>query len=173
VGSEQRAVIHDRFSPAELFAGLAFAIREHAGTGRLPAQVDRASPLGPLLMPLEDPEIDRVSREQAFGLAGDAVRFLSTEGSLPPWLVVDSARIGTGSLLALFSGMFLDLAAGEAPESYQVMAFEAWPREHDGEIVRRVESYKDWPVHRRDLDMRRIVEFTRLQLWTLKPAFER
>jgi len=69
--------------------------------------------------------------------------------------------------------MFLDLAAGEAPESYQVMAFEAWPREHDGEIVRRVESYKDWPVHRRDLDMRRIVEFTRLQLWTLKPAFER
>jgi len=29
---------------------------------------------------------------------------------------------------------------------------------------------KSWPVHRPDLDMEKIVEMTKLQLWTLKPA---
>ena len=109
----------------------------------------------------------------AFALAGEAVEFLSTEGSLPPWLSVDGGRIGTGSLLALFSVLFLDLAVGEARESYQLTSFEAWPKEHDEETVRRVEGYKDWPVHRTDLGLSRIVEFTTLQLWTLKPALER
>jgi hypothetical protein len=135
--------------------------------------VDRISPLGPMLMPMEDPDIGRVSRDQAFVLAGEADEFISTEGSLPHWLTVEGSRIGTGSLLALFSELFLDLSAGEASESYVVTAFEGWPKEHDAEIVRRVEGSKDWPVHRTDLDMSRIVEFTRLQLWTLKPALEK
>ncbi|UCG87955.1 MAG: hypothetical protein JSW71_05265 [Gemmatimonadota bacterium] len=173
VTSERRAVIQDRFSPADIFAALAYSIQEHARTGRLPRRVDRMSPLGPMQMPVEDPGIDQVSREQAFALAGEAVEFVSTEGSLPPWLTVDGARIGTGSLLALFSELFLDLSTGEAAESYPLTEFEAWPNEHDEEIVRRVEGCKDWPVHRRDLDMSRIIEFTRLQLWTLKPALER
>ena len=173
VTAERQAVIHDRFSPAEIFAALAHSIREHARSSRLPGRVNRISPLGPMLMPPEDPGIDRVSRDQAVVLAGEADKFMSTEGSLPPWLTVDGARIGTGSLLALFCELFLDVSAGVAPESYGLTAFEAWPKEHDEEIVRRVEGYKDWPVHRRDLDMSQIVEFTRLQLWTLKPALER
>jgi hypothetical protein len=106
-------------------------------------------------------------------LAWEADEFIATEGSLPPWLTVDGAEIGTGSLLALFSQLFLDLSADEVLESYQLTPFEAWPRAHDAEIVDRVEGYKDWPVHRTDLDMGRIVELTRLQLWTLKPALER
>ncbi len=173
ISAERRAVIHDPFSPAEIFFALAHSIREHARTGRLPGSVDRISPLGPLLMPPEAPGIDQVSRDQAFALAGEAVEFISREGSLPPWLTVSNVRIGTGSLLALFSELFLDLSAGQTPESYRLTAFEAWPKEHEEEIVRRVEDYQDWPVHRPDLDMSRIVELTRLQLWTLKPALER
>jgi peptidoglycan/xylan/chitin deacetylase (PgdA/CDA1 family) len=173
VMTERKAVIHDQFSPADIFAALAHSIGEHSRSGMLPRSVDRISPLGPMLMPVEDPEIDRVSRDQALLLASEADEFITTEGSLPPWLTLDGARIGTGSLLALFSELFLDLSVGEASESYELTAFEAWPKEHDERIVRRVEGYKDWPVHRRDLDMSRIVEFTRLQLWTLKPAMER
>ena len=173
VTAERKAVIHDRFSPAELFAALARSIREHARTGRLPGRLDRISPLGPLLMPVEDPGIARISPEQTFVLAGEAVEFISTEGRLPSWLTVDGKRIGTGSLLALFSALFLDLSAGETAESYMLTPFEAYPKEHADVIIGRVESYKGWPVHRRDLDMTQIVEFTRLQLWTLKPALER
>jgi peptidoglycan/xylan/chitin deacetylase (PgdA/CDA1 family) len=171
--AERRAVIHDRFSPAEIFAALARSIREHQRAGKLPRKVDRTSPLGPMLMPLEDPEIERVSRDQALALAGEGDESIATEGSLPPWLTVDGAKIGTGSLLTLFSELFLDLSAGEASESYELTPFEAWPKTYDEEIVRRIEGFKDWPVHRTDLDMSRIVEFTRLQLWTLKPALER
>ncbi len=170
--AERRAVIHDRFSPADIFAALVLSIREHARSGRLPGRVERTSPLGPKEMPVEDPGIERVSREQAIVLAREAVEFMSTEGSLPQWLTVDGARIGTGSLLSLYSELFLDMSAGEEQEFYGVTSFEAWPKEYDAEIVRRVESCKDWPVHRTDLDMRQIVEFTRLQLWTLKPALE-
>ena len=173
VTAERQAVIHDRFSPADVFAALARSIREHQRNGRLPGRVDRIGPLGPMLMPTEDPGIERVSRDQAFVLAGEADEFIATQGSLPPWLTVDGANIGTGSLLALFSELFLDLSEDEAPESYAIIPFEAWPKTHDEEIVRRIEGFKDWPVHRTDLDMSRIVELTRLQLWTLKPALER
>jgi hypothetical protein len=173
VVAERQAVIHDRFSPAEIFAALARSIREHHQGGRLPGKVDRISPLGPMLIPMEEPGIGRASRDQALALAGEADEFIATEGSLPPWLNVEGAKIGTGSLLALFSQLFLDLSADEAPESYALSPFEPWPKAHEEEIVRRIEGFKDWPVHRTDLDMSRIVELTKLQLWTLKPAFER
>ena len=42
---------------------------------------------------------------------------------------------------------------------------------HDiAEAVVRINSSKIRPVHRRNLDTNDIVEKTRLQLWTLKPA---
>jgi peptidoglycan/xylan/chitin deacetylase (PgdA/CDA1 family) len=170
--NEQRAVIHERFSPADIFVALASSIEEHANTGRLPGGVERISPLGPMEMPLEDPEIERVSGAQAIALAGQAVEYISAQGSMPPWLTVNDARIGAGSLLEVFSRLYLELSEGEARDFYTVAAFEGWPKEHDELIVDRVEGYKYWPVHREDLDMSRIVEFTRLQLWTLKPAVE-
>jgi hypothetical protein len=36
-----------------------------------------------------------------------------------------------------------------------------------------VRRCKGWPVHREDLDMSDLVEMTRLQMWTLKPALAR
>jgi peptidoglycan/xylan/chitin deacetylase (PgdA/CDA1 family) len=173
VVAERQAVIHDRFSPAEIFGALVRSIREHQHEDGLPGKVDRISPLGPMQIPPEEPETDRVSRAQAFALAEEADEFIETEGSLPPWLTVDGAKIGTGSLLALLSQLFLDLSASEVPDSYELTPFEAWPKAHEEEIIRRIEGFTDWPVHRTDLDMSRIVELTRLQLWTLKPAFDR
>lgn len=172
VMAENRVVIHGQLSPAEVFAALAHSIREYVRTGVLPRKVDRISPLGPMQMPVEEPGTTQVSQNQAFALAGEAAEFISADGSLPPRLTVDGESIGTGSLLALFSALFLDLSAGEPSESYNLIPFEVYPEEHAEEIIRRVEGCKSWPVHRRDLDMTQIVEFTRLQLWTLKPARE-
>jgi peptidoglycan/xylan/chitin deacetylase (PgdA/CDA1 family) len=172
VTAEKRAVIHGRFSPADLLAALASSIRDYSRTERLPGSVERVSPLGPMQMPIEAPEVHQVTREEAMTLAAETVDFCSTQGNLPPWMTVGEARVGTGSLLALFAELFLDLSVGEPKESYGLIPFEAWPKEHDELIVSRVEGYKHWPVHRPDLDMSRIVELTRLQLWTLKPAQE-
>jgi peptidoglycan/xylan/chitin deacetylase (PgdA/CDA1 family) len=160
----------DKFSPAEAFAGLAKAIVAFAKPGALPRSVKTGHPLGPLRMPPERPGMVRVTSEDAYRLAGEALDIINRTGTLPAWLSVGKVRLGTGSLFALFSAVFLDLNAKKPGGVYQAPVFEPYPRTNEPVIIKEVEGYKSWPVHRRDLDMSRIVEFTRLQLWTLKPA---
>ncbi len=69
-----------------------------------------------------------------------------------------------------FRAVFLDLYAGRTRPSYDVPAFEPYPKTNEQKIIGEIEGYRTWPVHKPDLDMSRIVEFTKLQLWTLKPA---
>jgi hypothetical protein len=54
-----------------------------------------------------------------------------------------------------------------------VATFASYPTENEATIVDEVRQCKEWPVHREDLDMGDLVEMTRLQLWTLKPALLR
>jgi hypothetical protein len=130
-------------------------------------------PLGPTEMPPTSPEVARLKIEDVYGLARQAEEFTMPNGALPAALQVGSARIGTGSLFALFSAVYLDLDAGRPRTAYDVPAFEPYPQTNERKIVAEIEGYKTWPVHRPDLDMSRIVEFTKLQLWTLKPARRR
>jgi hypothetical protein len=60
--------------------------------------------------------------------------------------------------------------SGKPRPEYDIPSFEPYPRTNEAKIIGEVEGYKTWPVHKPDLDMSRIVEFTKLQLWTLKPA---
>ncbi len=163
----------DDLSPAEAFAGLAGAIAGSRNGGGLPQSQAAVHPLGPLEMPLARPEIGRLKIEDVYALARQADEFIIGNGFLPATLQAGNARIGTGSLFALFSAVFLDMDSGRALPAYDVPAFEPYPATNEAKIIREVESYKSWPVHRPDLDMSRIVEFTKLQLWTLKPARRR
>ncbi|MGZ7046351.1 MAG: hypothetical protein ACXVJK_08505, partial [Candidatus Aminicenantales bacterium] len=157
-------------SPAETFAGLARSLCDIAWRGIPPNVAVAGHPLGPLEMPPEQPEIARVKLEDVYGLAGRAVDAIDHAGALPAWLTVGKARIGTGSLFALFSAVYLDAGSAKLRPEYDVPAFEPYPRTNEADIIKEVEGYKTWPVHRRDLDMGKIVEFTKLQLWTLKEA---
>lgn len=157
-------------SPAEIFAGLARSISVIANRGASRHPVWSGHPLGPLEMPPEQPEIARVKLEDVYGLAGKAVDAIDHTGALPAWLTVGKARIGTGSLFALFSAVYLDAGSAKLRPAYDVPTFEPYPRTNEADIIKEVEGYKTWPVHRRDLDMSKIVEFTKLQLWTLKEA---
>jgi peptidoglycan/xylan/chitin deacetylase (PgdA/CDA1 family) len=158
------------FSPAEAFAGLVESIIGWEGSGAIPKTVGTRHPLGPLGMPLSKPETGRASLKDVCKLAHEADEFLRRTGALPASLNVGTARIGTGSLFALFAEAFLDMASKTPRPEYDVLAFDPYPRTNEQDIINQVEGYKTWPVHRRDLDMSRIVEFTKLQLWTLKPA---
>ena len=53
---------------------------------------------------------------------------------------------------------------------YDSAASEPYPRTYEKAALDLIQSYKSWPVHKPDLDMARILEYTKLQLWTLKPA---
>jgi hypothetical protein len=160
----------DDFSPAEAFASLAKAIAGYEKSGALLQSLVTDHPLGPMEMPVAAPEIWRLKSADVFKLAHEADEYIRRNGSLPASLSVGKARIGTGSLFALLSAAFLDMNAKKPRAEYDVPAFEPYPKTNDAEIIKQVEGYKTWPVHRRDLDMSKIVEHTRLQLWTLKPA---
>ncbi len=161
------------FSPAEAFAGLAESIVDYQKSGALPKILKAVRPFGPAEMPATQPEISRVNLKDVYALAATAKAHIDQTGSLPSYLRIGNSRIGTGSLFALFSAVFLDLKAKNLCSDYDVVSFDPYPKTYEQEIVRRIEGFKSWPVHRRDLDMSRIVDMTRMQLWTLKPAQRR
>ena len=163
----------DDFSPAEAFAGLAGALAEFSKSRSLPGELSTVHPLGPLEMPPAEPGIRRATLDDALALARSADEHIVRSGTLPAVLQVGGARVGTGSLFALFSAVFLDLDAGRPLPAYEVPGFEPYPKTNERKIVGEIEGYKTWPVHKPDLDLSRIIEFTRLQLWTLKPAHRR
>jgi len=161
------------FSPAEALAGLARAIADYRENGALPRVLETTHPLGPMEMPPERPEIASVKLGDVYELAREASGHIGRAGTLPDTLLIGNARIGTGSLFALFCAVYLDLDSGRPRPEYDVPEFEPYPRTNEAKIIGEVEGYKSWPVHRPDLYMSRIVEFTKLQLWTLKPAHRR
>jgi len=172
VTSSGQIIYDDVYSPAEVFSGLVKSLKEYAETGRVPGKLNRHSPLGPMSMPPDSPEISSVSFGQLIKLASDAADTLTHMGYLPACLSLDDQTIGAGSLLQLFSTAYLDVSAGKQMESYQVIPFDPYPRENEEAIISEVEDAKYWIVHRPDLDMSHLVEMTRMQLWTLKPAHE-
>jgi hypothetical protein len=157
-------------SPAEIFAGLAGALAAYESTGSLPASLVAIHPFGPPDMPPAEPGARPVTIDEAVGLARAAAGVIARTGALPSALETPGGRIGAGSLLALFSTVYLGLDAGASRPAYDVPAFEPYPRTHEAPIIAEIEGYKSWPVHRTDLDMSRVAELTKLQLWTLKPA---
>jgi hypothetical protein len=158
------------FSPAEAFAGLARSIAARQETGTLPRDLPAVRPLGPMDMPPAQPEIARLTLDDVYRLAREADEQIDGTGALPSFLRIGNARIGTGSLFALFCAAYLDLSSNKPRAEYDVPAFDPYPKKNETDIIKQVEGYKSWPVHRRDLDMAKVVEFTKLQLWTLKPA---
>ena len=160
------------FSPAEIFAALVTSLNDCMNGGKVPGKLDRISPLGPMEMPPGSPELEHITAEQAQMLIRDAEAVIRNEGMLPARLNIGDGAIGTGSLMALFCEIYLDELSGKLKDSYMLVPFDPYPMENEAAIVEAVEGCKYWIVHRPDLDMSQLVEKTRLQLWTLKPARE-
>lgn len=171
--SDRQVVYDDFYSPSEVFAALSRSLIEYSQNGKIPGKLTRESPLGPMDKPSETPEISSVSIDQVYDLAGAAREVIRNQGFLPPELMIDTKSIGTGSLLHLFSSTYLDILEKNEQESYEVIPFDCYPKQNEEEIIGEVFSYKDWIVHRTDLDMTHLAEITRMQLWTLKPAIEK
>lgn len=173
ISSEGQVVYDEVYSPAEVFTALAVSLGDYADRGKVPGKIQRDSPLGPMVMPPEIPDVSSLSREQVFELAALALDSIRNRGSLPSVLSSGEGLLGTGSLLHLFSTLYLDINGKTQQERYEVIPFDPYPMEHEKEIISEVLSYKDWIVHRTDLDMSHLADMTRMQLWTLKPAHEK
>ncbi len=169
---ENRPIIDKYFSAGEIFTALAAEIQAFAESGNLLKKVKRAAILGPMEMPLTEPEISSITNEQVKSIADNVVKYIQKNGFLPGNINVDGKNIGTGSLLELFSRYFLDCNNGATREVYAVNGFDPYPRDNEENLKKELEECRVWPVHKPDLDMSKITFYTMLQLWTIKPAVE-
>jgi hypothetical protein len=158
------------FSAAEAFASLAGAVVAFQAQGSLPEKMKVLRPLGPVEMPVSKPEVSRVTFPEVGELARLAGDHIRRTGFLPSALSLPGSRVGTGSLFALFCAVYLDMMSKNPKPEYDVPSFDPYPRTNEEAIVRALRELKPWPVHRPDLKMETIIQLTRLQLWTLKPA---
>jgi len=170
---EKAIVIDDYYSPAEVFTALSSALSNYLENGQLPEKVGIERPFGPTEMPSQNPEVDEITKVQALELTRLAYDYVKINNRLPHALSVNDKKIGAGSLLALFSEMYIAINNGKMSDNIQVLSFAAYPAENEENIIKKVQDCKGWPVHREDIDMSHLVEMTKMQLWTLKPAFAR
>jgi hypothetical protein len=157
-------------SPAEILSALAEALAYHRAEGVLPADLEILHPLGPAALPEETDADGRLTLVDVYALAIQAGGEILRTGALPSSVPAGARRLGPGRLLPLFAAAYLDLAAGRMRTEYEVAASEPFPRTYEKAALDLIQGYKSWPVHKPDLDMARILEYTQLQLWTLKPA---
>jgi hypothetical protein len=91
-------------------------------------------------------------------------------GHLPVALTVNEIALGPGTLLRGIAQLFLALHNGSSPNSFTLAPGPEEPaiaRELADALLRRLPQ---WPPHRPDLLLDRLVANTRLQSWSLKPA---
>ncbi len=167
---ENAIVIDEQYNPAEVFTALAEALTAYNETGKLPGVLTVKRPFGPLKMPVENPGIVTAEKNDVFTLSASALDYILKTGHLPSALLLNKHVVGTGSLLALFSKMYLEVQDGTVPDQLDILSFPPFPSENLQQIIKEVAAVKSWPVHREDLDMSNLIEMTKLQLWTLKPA---
>jgi len=170
---EKAISFNNYFSPAGAFVGFSESILNFKNTSSLPEEIKRTSPLGPKEMPISEPEISNLTLDQVYEIAQEAIEQIEKSGHLPTNMQIGNLEIGTGSSFALFCKVYLDIVSNSVSAEYDVPSFEPCPQTNEQEIIKNVSGYKTWPVHRRDLDMSNLVEMTKLQLWTLKPAYEK
>lgn len=168
---EKKVIIDDCYTPAEIFAALTEALSTYKEKRLLPRKIIIQRPFGPLEMPVSDPECRSVPVKEVPELADQAREYISRTGHLPSSIRYKGKSIGAGSLLALFSELYVRIKDRDLPDQLATLPFEPYPTVNEKKIINEVAFCKYWPVHREDLDMSHLIEMTKLQLWTLKPAW--
>ena len=163
----------NRFSAAEILDLLArwFLIRANG----LPCEhLLRRDVLGPAQMPLSVPSARNLEMSALTRIARGIVATVETTGMLPSRLFCGEGPVGTAgevgpgtALVALGTALTPDEIPGII--STHIVAPHVMEAE---EIAASAQGIiKSWPIHRPDLDCSAIARLTRLQSWTLKPAW--
>ena len=91
-------------------------------------------------------------------------------GYLPEYLELNDQEIGTGSLFAIFCTVNFGIFVHSILDIYHVRQFDVYPHINEEAIIIGMRCCTIWHVDRESIDMSRKFEYTKLQLWTLKPA---
>lgn len=159
ITAQRQVLFTDFFSAGEILLMLCRAVlapRE---------QYARPNVSGPLTMPpitnaglLEAREVKEAARN---------VLQAAQSGYLPASVQVAGQAVGLGTYFAALAEAFL----GRSPISGSAVTPYPAAAEAIAEEVARV--IPEWPIHPDNMDLTNLLEQTRLQCWTLKPAWPR
>jgi len=162
----------DSFSAAEILDILARAYLKRAESGTLPERLPRRSVNGPTQMPPSVPTARMLHPEALLRIACGIAVAVEVTGALPSRIrcaegaLGSAGEIGIGSAL---SALGESLASRDPNASVVPRPKMPYPSEAEA-VANKVRNYRNWRIHRQDLDMADICRLTLLQGWTLKPA---
>jgi hypothetical protein len=161
--------LDSHFSPAELLVAIAEGLL-HSEAGRgLPEELETRDTLGPLCAPArEEARHLRVDHATAMELARSLVAG-ARRGALPARVAVGDREFSPSSALAVLACYWSKRDRDKDAIAVDVAIPEPCP-DMAGDWAARTEKLREWPVLASDLDFGRIVEHTRLQTWSAKPA---
>ncbi len=160
IADEERVLFTDHFTAAELLLMLC------RGVCAPSERYSRPSVLGPLAMPPRSSQRSwsaAALRAAAQRITDDALR----EGHLPAAVAISGDEVGIGTAMVALARILLGEASAGGP------ADAPYPREAEVIAKEVAEQLPKWVIHPRAMDLSRILEQTRLQCWTLKPAWPR
>jgi hypothetical protein len=158
-----------RLSPAQAVDVLARAILA-CMDGAKPSWLPCRHVDGPAAMP-EGIESDiAVSWDALCAGCAQLTSFIDRTGRLPAGVELGDMRAGIGDLYRAFCEAVRVLCLQRLPTKVVVRPAPQTPAIADVIAQRTGRGYRGWVIHKRELDTTRLLELTRLQTWTLKPA---
>ena len=158
-----------RVSPAEAVDVLARAIlarREGLQPRSLPLRhVD-----GPTATPQGEESEIAVSWGAFCDRCAQVESFIDRTGGLPAEVEWGETRAGIGSFYRAACEVYSVLSPRQVPSEIVLRPGPQIPAIADAIAQGTERGYRGWVIHKRDLDVRDLLELTRLQTWTLKPA---
>jgi len=158
-----------RLSPAQLFSGMAEALAYWQEHGHLPEAVTPASPFGPS---------ERAGSEEggqattcALGSAArEAVAEMAATGHMPNSLVLGSAQIGPATAFRAMAQALVSILAEPGARPCQAVTFDRGRLALEDRVGTDEREMWGWTIFPPGFSAPDLLELTRLQAWTIKPA---
>ena len=171
VADANAVVLHRTFSPAELLTGIAESLIAAGPEGQLPDAVDRRDVLGPKEIPTVSPEVTSVSHADLLDMSRQLAGVVSETGHILANMTVPAGRVGLGQFCVLTARAYLAQSRHERYAQLDIPQTTRYPAVA-AQIDRTVRYaiHEHWPYDP-DMSSERIAKHSRLQTWSLKPAW--
>ncbi len=164
---ERRVLFTDHFTAAELLLMLCKAVGVGVGgQGGPAATYARPTALGPLSMPPRSSERTWPAAELR-SAAQRVIEDTARTGYLPASESVGGEAVGIGTVFVALAQVLLGADSAGGPSD----AF--YPAEAEAVALDAGTDIPKWIIHPKNMDLSKLLEQTRLQCWTLKPAWTR
>ncbi len=164
---------HPTFSPAELLLAMAEALVAAGVAGDLPEVVPRRAVLGPVALPVVARGLEWITHAELREACQDLLGHAQATGHLPANVAVRGERVGIGQLAMTAARAYSAQARYDRYEQLALMEAPRYPAlayELDAWVRRCIGDHWAMPL---GFSCETLAQHTRLQTWTMKPAWLR